>query len=214
MKYLLTYSLLNAWKWYIEYNGNNPEGAKSDWENTLYKRSYDNNYMKSGKDFESKIRLCCELGYKLNDREEKNDCILLLENDKYDMCIKEITDMVKNGVWQVPGYGDITIDNQEYVVYVKSDVLNGPVLYDIKYIQSQYDSTKYYQSVQHKLYFYCFPGIDRVTYIICNGKEIYLDTYNRDETEPCTGIISDFVQWLHVFPEYEDMYHQLWKAKK
>ena len=219
MKYLLTYTLLNSWKYWLDYDEEDDSKAKKDFENTLNKVSFDNRYIQAGKEFETWIRLCCDLGYSVfhdtqcnGDIQIVNHKVVLPAHDSYAMCIKEIAYEVKNGVWQVPNSIDINISGQLFVLYSKSDVLRGPDLYDIKYT-TNYQGMKYYDSCQHRIYFKCFQGVQDCHYLVSNGKEVYRETYHRDETESIMPMIRDFWSWLNQFPDYLRSFKEHWKSK-
>ena len=218
MKYLLTYTLLNSWKYWMDYDGDDDTDAKQDFENTLNKVPWENDYMKDGKEFEAWIRLCCDLGYKITHLEKvkeihiKDHEVIIPGHNPYAMCIKEIADEVKGGVWQVPNYTDIDVDGQLFVLYSKSDVLRGPDLYDIKFT-SYYQGIKYQHSCQHRIYFECFRGVRDCHYFVSDGKNVYRETYHRDETESVIPMIRDFWSWVNQFPEYLNLFQENWKAK-
>lgn len=199
MKYLITYSLLNSWKYWLNYNDNSTHTSQG-FKHTLNKEFFDNKFMKAGRAFEKFIR------------DYMNSLITLDINDPYQNCVYEIEKSIKGGTWQTTGNKTITIDNQEFVLHAKTDVLRGPEIFDIKYVR-QYESGKYFNSIQHKLYFEVLEYTDTFIYLISDGKEVYYETYTREETESIIPIISDFWSWINQFPEYFKIYQEKWNAK-
>lgn len=199
MKYLITYTLLNSWLYWLNFDGDDDKQAKKDFENTLNKIWIDNEFMQAGRVFEYAIEGII-----------KNWGIRPLDCDKMD-CALEIADIVWDGVWAVTGNKTIEISGQEFVLHGKTDVLRGPDIFDIKFVK-RYKCSKYFSSTQHKMYFEVLPHTERFTYLVSDGKEVYQETYNRDETNSIIPVIADFLSWINQFPDYLKAYQEKWEA--
>lgn len=196
MKYLITASLLNAFEWF--YILSDKENSKEEFIKTLKKEySEPNEAMKAGIKFENDIMSYC------------NDEYYSQDND-YDCCVKEIGDIVKGGTWQVSGKKDIAINNINYLLYGKADVLKIFTIYDIKFSKS-FDEGKYKESTQHKLYFNIFPEMREFVYLVSDGKNVYHDSYSNDQLN-IESSISDLWSWLNANPEYMKIFKNKWKA--
>ncbi len=200
MKLLITHSLLSAWKWWIDFDGDDNDARKS-FENTLNKIPFDNKYMQAGRDFEELIKRIAESPIEFNES---------LDNQYYTSAYK-IAQIVKNSTWQVACKKDVVIENQPFMLYGRTDVLKGPDIFDIKFVK-KYEIRKYFNSTQHKMYFECLPGTERFTYLASDGKEVFKEVYNRDETDSIIPIVYNWWSWVNQFPEYLEIYQEKWQA--
>jgi len=200
-KLLVTHSLLASWKWWIDFEGSyDDKKARESFENTLNKIWVDNEYMKAGREFE-----------KLVEGIDKNWTLKFPHEKQVLNCAIDIAEFIKGGTWQVPCKKDVTIDGQPLLLYGRVDVLRGPQIFDIKFV-SYYEARKYIKSTQHKMYFECLPGTERFTYLVCNGKEVYEESYDRDETDSIIPVVCDWWSWINQFPEYLKIYKEKWGA--
>jgi hypothetical protein len=200
-RYLITYSLLDSWLWYVDNEWSDPESAKKDFETTLNReRIPDNVYMQSGRDFESCVR-----------QADKGNIFLEFFQPPYGHCVWKVAEKIKKGVWQATGYQEVDVNGITYILYGKADVLRGPDVFDIKFTR-KYQTGKYYNKLQHPMYFACFPGVQSFTYLISNGMEVFEETYRRDSTGKVEDTIYDFQQWLINHANYQYDYFQKWLA--
>lgn len=198
-KLLVTHSLLANWKWWLDFEGDDDSTARESFENTLNKICVDNIYMKTGGDFE-----------KLVEGIDKNWTLKFPEKQIFE-CAGEIAKIISGGTWQVSCKKDVMIDDQPILLYGRTDVLRGPEIFDIKFV-SYYEPRKYIKSTQHKMYFECFPGTERFTYLVSDGVEVYRESYDRDETDSIIPIVRDWWSWVNQFPKYREIYKEKWKA--
>jgi len=200
-RYLMTYSLLDSWLWWVDNEWGDSDQARKDFETTLNrKRIPDNIYMQAGRDFESCVRLV-----------DRGNILLEFPQPPYGSCVWQVAEKIKGGAWQASGYLDVVINKKNYLLYGKSDVLRGPEVFDIKFTR-KYQTGKYYKKLQHPMYFACFPAIDTLTYLISNGKEVFEEVYRREDTSRIEDTIYEFQQWLANYPNYQDTYYEKWRA--
>lgn len=200
-RYLMTYSLLDSWMWYTDNEYSEPEQARKDFETTLNReRIPDNVWMQAGRDFESCIRLV-----------DQEKIFLEFPQPTFGFCVWQIAEKIKGGTWQTSGYRDVFVNEKNYLLYGKSDVLRGPDVFDIKF-NRKYQTGKFFKKLQHPMYFACFPGVKTFTYLISNGKEIFEEVYRREDTPRIEDTIYEFQQWLQGHPNYQDTYYQEWRA--
>lgn len=209
MRYLITHSLLNAWLWYMVYQGEDENKAYQEFKATLERKPFlDNVYMESGRNFEEDIKLYSE-GLPLKPRfftkQERRD--------SYYKCVREVSGMIGAGTWGCKGYQDIIIGGQDYLIYGKTDILKGPLIIDIKFTKN-YQTGKFKNFPQHKVYFRCFPGVKKFIYLVSDGKDVFKEQYMREGTESIDSLISDFQSWLNSHKIEKEIYQTYWRAKK
>lgn len=200
MKYLITATLLNNFSWFHKIASKTKE---MEFKQNLKKESIvKNEYMEAGIEFEKNVKQWIEL---------RSFDGLYNATTNYFWCVKEIARIVKDGTWQVKGYCDIQIGDIEFLLYGIADVLKGPYIYDIKFVQ-KYEYGKYQNSPQHKIYFRLFPGCTDFYYLIADGENVYTEHFGKDQTYSLTAEISDFWSWLNVNPEYMQIFQEKWEA--
>ena len=203
-RYLITPSLLNAWLYIwesarnvIEYEKDEVcledkrtdtmEKSKLDFIDTLNKiQKEPNEYMKEGLAFEDRC-------YKGNSE-----------------CAK-INEIIKGGAFQIVGTKQITVDDIDFLMYGRLDVLKGGVIYDIKRVW-KYKKPKYQWSSQHRFYLDLFPEAKMFEYLIYDGSTMHLERYFSDNCTPTELIIKDFIKWLKK-ENLLEIYLEKWRAK-
>ena len=83
-------------------------------------------------------------------------------------------------------------------------------MYDFKF-SGTYDRGKYFGSTQHPMYLELEPEAKRFTYLVSNGKDLWTETYRRDETRSIIPTIADFLRWLEATGTRE-IYEKYWEA--
>jgi hypothetical protein len=206
MKYLITPSLINSFKYFMEYsedekraeygenaNIRSDEQIRNDFILTLKReRTAPNEAMKKGLEFEKSIQ------------DQKFD------PDSPQAIIHEI---VKEGIWQESCKKDINVDNQDYLLYGRIDVIKRDWIYDIKYTGS-YELGKFLDSIQHRLYMYC-TGIDKFAYLISDGKQFWREDYKATSVNEyeIKEEIREFRHYLKNDPELEQLFLNNWESK-
>ena len=195
MKYLITSTLLSSWDWSLKLD-------KLDEFKTTLKREPipDNEAMRAGREFEDYISRLCQ-----------NPETVLSGDKQYDSCVRQVAGIVKGGVWQVKGHRSVTVGDNEFLLYGRLDVLRGPRIFDIKFTK-KYECPKYQNSPQHKMYLMIFNDCVDFQYIISDGSQVYTEHYSRGDEETILTDISDFMSWLSVNKEYEELFFKHWKS--
>jgi len=202
MKYLITATLLNSFYWFYEFS--DIAGRKEEFQNFLNKKPFERNAaMQAGIDFENDVRGYTETG--IIDYACK-------KSDLYNCCVVEVGDIVKPCTWQVSGSKNIHISDKEICLYGITDAIDGPIIYDIKYVKT-FDYGKYQKSIQHSIYMHIFDQSTEFVYLVSDGKSVYTESYRKDQVKNVVPTILDFFSWLSVNPEYEDFYFKNWEAK-
>lgn len=205
MRYSITPTLLNSWLYMMSYEGEKESKVLAEFMSTLRREPFkDNEAMRKGRKFEADIEELCKSSLTIfpDDGDKELDCQL------------EIMGIVKVGSWQVCGSKEITVNEVDYLLKGRCDVLKGPTIYDIKRV-GRYEPGKYFHSAQHKAYFEIFPGTVEFQYLVCPGKdakEVCVETYHRSDTESIKIVIADFQGWLEQYPERKAVYFDKWEV--
>lgn len=200
IKYLITPSLLGSYKWYLS---DESIDAREKFLNTLAKiRTETTPSQAKGLDFEDKIMRMATLNF------------LPAEfNDEQDLVVESIAKIVKGGLWQQTCKKDLTVGNQEFLLYGKCDVIKRDTIYDIKFT-SNYELGKFSDSAQHLIYLYCL-GLPKFQYLISDGGEYWVEDYHNHagiENE-IKSKISDLMSYLENDQEAKEMFFKKWGSK-
>ena len=197
MKYLITHTLLSSHIWTCKIG---TKEKVEELKKMINKESMEpNKAMKNGLDFEALVKAYTE------DR-------IIDHMSTMEKTAKIIAHIVRGGTWQVKGQKNISIADNEYLLYGKADVLKGPVIYDIKFISSEYEMGKYQDSTQHRIYFELFPGCTTFKYLISDGYNVYIEQYINSGKYDINGYISDLMSYLKSKPELFKIFQEKWQA--
>lgn len=124
---------------------------------------------------------------------------LQFEEECYNGEVPIISDIVRNGAFQVYAEKDIEVDGYSIRLLGYLDALKEGVIYDIKRV-NQYDLQKYFGSYQHHIYFELVPEATDFVYLIGAGSgenvNVYFEQYTRQEMIDIKGVIHNFFQFL------------------
>lgn len=201
-KYLMTHSLLSAWLYLLTENpyddSTTEDRSVEDFLRVLRREPTETTQaMQNGLDFE-------------------NDIALLLEGKapehvEWFEAEKRIADRVKGGILQCALTRTVTVSGTELLLYGRLDALKAGTVYDFKF-SGTYDRGKYFGSTQHPMYLELEPEAKRFTYLVSNGKDLWTETYRRDETRSIIPTIADFLRWLEATGTRE-IYEKYWRSK-
>lgn len=202
MRYLMTHSLLSAWLYTMKDNpyedAENEKDSMAEFLTVLRREPTEPNMaMIKGRHFEDLITAIIE------DRADPED-------QWYDAA-KKIADRIDGGLLQYAAKREIVVDGITFLLYGRLDALKAGEITDIKY-SGKYERGKFYESTQHPVYMELIPEAERFTYRISNGRDVWEESYRRDETRDIRPIISDFIRWLRM-QELFDVYCEHWAAK-
>ena len=197
MSTLITQTLLSSWLYTYKDYDSSPKAYES-FLSTLYRMPHViTRAMQNGIDFENMITSYCD---------DKP-----IEPSKWSDAAKSISEIVKGGQFQVPAKKSMIIDDMELLLYGRLDCLKAGVIYDMKFTSS-YKVGKYYYSPQHPMYMEIVPEAQMFQYLISNGKDVWIENYNREECEPIKSIIHDFIIYLKGHGLF-DKYMDIWESK-
>lgn len=193
----ITQSLLSSWNYL--YKAHDPEIAYRDFLKVLNKEPVrPNEAMLDGIQFENMVTAYCE-----GDDPP--------EDHKWRAGIIDAGNLVRGSQFQVTAYRDALIDGIPFLLYGRLDGLKAGIIYDIKFSKT-YQPGKYFDSPQHPMYLACVPEARRFDYVIYTGKEICVESYQREDTEPIDHAIHHFIRYLEV-TGLDKIYIEKWRAK-
>jgi len=137
----------------------------------------------------------------------------LQDNPDYIKSIEEVGRIVRGSIWQQTVKKDLTVGNQEFLLYGRTDVIKRNTIYDIKFT-SNYELGKFLDSSQHLIYLYC-SGLPNFSYLISDGKDWWREDYHnhaRIEDE-IKSKVSEFLAYLEKDKEDKEMFFSKWKSK-
>ena len=228
-KYLITASLLNSYQYYIQDEFKSPADSRADFLKTLSRERFEpNKAMQKGIDFEYLVEKTCNWEnadwvnllqmkcQKLKSLEifTHGDAVKFVQdNPSYIKSIELIGNIVKGSIWQQSIKKELTIGNQEFLLYGRTDAIKRDTIYDIKFT-SNYELGKFIDSSQHRIYLYCL-GLPKFQYLISDGKEYWTEDYHNHEgiEDELKGMISDFMGYLENDKEAKEMFLTEWESK-
>lgn len=203
--YLITPTLLNAFDYYVNFEGKPTEAedgtiitaeekeasVREEFLNTLAREKFPPTpAMQEGVDFENRVHAYCQGAP--DDSEQ----------------VREIGDIVKGGLWQQP----VKRPLDDFMLYARADVIKRDTIYDIKRPKS-YEVGKYQQSTQHRIELWC-TGMPKFSYLLSDGRGWWREDYfNHTGTEQeIRHAIWRFTGYLEHDPEAKKLYYGKWKA--
>ena len=197
-KYLITPSLLSSYAYYIQDEYKSPQESRADFLKTLSRERFEaNEAMQKGIDFENEVFGYCSLDKEL----------------PIVSPVTEIGDIVKGGLWQQSVKKEITVGNQEFLLYGRTDVIKRDTIYDIKFT-GNYELGKFLDSSQHLIYLYC-SGLPNFSYLISDGKDWWKEDYHNHEQveDQIKSKIADFMSYLENDKEAKEIFINKWGSR-
>ena len=221
MKLKITKTLIESWAYTFDCAEDYADDAMADFLATLKREPHEpSEAMIAGTNFEN---LC----YRIASGENVVETILLDTvnpvtgevnesrkfPDNYDGA-RKIANIITGGQIQVPVSCDLTVAGQAFWIYGICDVVKAGVIYDVKFRTTSLGSTdvygKYLHCSQHPLYLQALPEARRFDYLVSDGRDLYVESYDRNLIEPAEVHIRNFWAWLHTKPELLEIYKEKW----
>jgi hypothetical protein len=206
-RYLVTYSLLNAWNYMFSCRDVSEDGAKEDFLRTLRREKGEKTEaMLKGSAFEDEV-------YK-----EVAGAARRRPHPDWEEGIVAVAAMLKGAQTQVILSRETEIAGRRFLLYGISDALKAGVIYDVKFTVKSFEKPdgytvgKYLTSPQHPMYLSMLPEAYEFRYLISDGTDAVVETYRRRETRPAEDLIAEFiasVDAMGLLPLYEEK----WLAK-
>ena len=131
------------------------------------------------------------------------------ENHKWYQPVKECVELLNGSQKQVSIYKDVVVDGYLFELHGILDFLKEGIIYDTKFSKT-YHLNKYLHSPQTPMYFCLVPEAYQFTYVICDGKYIYKESYTPDMVQPIEKTIHQFIEYLKQHNLLE-LYVEKWR---
>ncbi len=203
MRYLITHSLLSSWVWAMKdnpYEDLTTERDKTeDFLKSLNREPIERTpAMQNGIDFED---LVTDIMFRLGDKTHK----------WYEAALQVYGIVREGSLLQYAAKKEVTVAGKDLLLYGRLDALRAGRVFDIKFSGS-YERGKYIDSTQHPMYLEIVPEAKEFVYVISNGREVWTETYTREDTPSVLSIIEDFLTWLEAHG-LMDLYDEKWQSK-
>lgn len=111
-----------------------------------------------------------------------------------------LADIIRGAQIQVPISRPIEVDGNTYLLKGVLDALRAGIIYDVKFLNKSIGSAdiygKWLNCTQHPAYFYLVPEATEFQYLGSDGEDIYIETYQRDQSPDIHEIIHDFLDFV------------------
>lgn len=112
----------------------------------------------------------------------------------------KVGEIIRGAQIQVPISRPIEVDGTTYLLKGVLDALRAGVIYDVKFLNKSLGSAdvygKWLNCTQHPAYFYLVPEAHEFQYVGSDGSDVYIETYQRDQTPYIGEIIHDFLEFI------------------
>ncbi len=202
MSYLITQSLLSAFGYTFDaYDG---EGAYESFLKTLKREPIEKTAaMTNGIEFENEVY---KAALSLPRR----------QHPKWEQGIQAVAAIIKGAPTQVRTQREIEVCGIKFLLYGVLDAIKAGVIYDVKFSSKSFGSAelagKYLNSPQHPTYLYLVPEAYKFEYLVSDGKDLYRESYDRQETQDISEIIAEFLSTINEMGLL-DIYKKFWLAK-
>ena len=203
MRYLITQTLLGSYQYLFSVDPEYFEGALADFEATLRReRREPTEAMLNGINFENLVYA-------------KANGISCEPHKKWQEGINLVASVIKGAQIQVKAKRELTVNCTDFLLYGILDGLKAGVIYDVKFLNKGIGGAelagKYLNSPQHPAYFALIPEANMFQYLVSDGKDIYVETYLREQTESIEKHIQEFMQGIEAMCLL-DVYKAHWQA--
>lgn len=184
----ITKTLLESWRYCFSCFEGYEEEAYADFLRTLRREPVEpNEAMLNGLTFEDRVYRAAAGKTIRSDAKWREGAMKLAE-------------IIRGAQVQVPISKPIEVDGRTYLLKGVLDALKAGVIYDVKFLSKSIGSAdiygKWLNCTQHPAYFYLVPEAHEFQYLSSDGEDIYIETYQRDQTPFIGEIIHDFLEFL------------------
>ncbi len=203
-RYLITQSLIASWAYMFDCHEGCEDDAKNDFLRVLNReRVPPTDAMKAGQEFEREVYAqAAGLPRK--------------PHAKWEEGIQEVAEVIRGAPVQLRYSRPLEVGGINFLVYGVLDALKAGIIYDVKFSTkslSGYEAYgKYLNSPQHPSYFYLVPEATEFKYLLSDGKDLYIETYPRDETESIGPVIQRFIRSISEM-NMLGLYKEKWLAQ-
>jgi len=199
----ITKTLLEAWR-YI-FNAYDTEAAYEDFLRTLRREQTEpTEAMMNGLDFEERVYRAAEGKTIRKDANWRTGALA-------------IADIIRGAQIQMTITRPIEVDGTTYLLKGVLDALKAGIIYDVKFLNKKLsnDNTdvagKWLNCTQHPAYLYLVPEAREFQYLASDGEDVYIETYQRDQSPDIHEIIHDFLEYLKA-EGLMDIFTERWQV--
>lgn len=222
-RYLMTQSLLSSWLYTFNAPEDYEEEAMNDFLSTLRREPFSpTEAMQNGIDFENLVTAILTgqptavQRDKVWGKDEYKEKLVPVAEHKWYAGASKVAKILRGAQLQVKAMRNTFIAGNNLLLYGILDGLKAGVIYDIKFLNKGMGSAelagKYLESPQHPMYFEIVPEAHEFQYLVCDGTDLYIETYSREETPPIAEEIENFLSWLSL-TSFMPIYKEKWLAK-
>lgn len=193
-KFRITQTLLSNWLWSYK----TEDGYQKFLDCLSRKKTPQTKQMLDGIHFENCINSVLDGAY-------------IPDDHQWFYPIMEITDLLAKSQKQVNLFREIVVNDVPFLLHGVLDFLKEGVIYDTKFSKT-YKVGKYKNSPQTPMYFALVPEAYQFTYVICDGKWVYKESYRPDEVVPIETTIQQFMDFLEQ-RNLIQIYCENWKVR-
>ena len=202
--FLITKSLIEAWNYMFDcYEGYEDEARESFLKTLRREPTEQNEAMRNGIDFENAVYSTA-------------NGMLDPTGHKWEHGIRKVASIIKGAPVQVKAQREIKVRGMDFLVYGVLDVLKAGTIYDVKFSNKSFNSAdlagKYLTCSQHPTYFYIVPEANEFQYLVSDGEDLYIESYQRKDAPFIGDIIGVFIDGIKS-EGLLDLYKQKWGAK-
>ena len=184
----ITKTLLESWRYCFSCAEGYEEDAYADFLKTLRRE-------------QTEVSIAMMNGLTFEDRVYRAAAGKTIRTDaKWREGALKIAEIIKGAQIQVPLSRPIEVGGTTYLLKGVLDALRAGVIYDVKFLNKSIGSAdlygKWLNCTQHPAYFYLVPEAREFQYLGSDGEDIYIETYQRDQSPDIHEIIQDFLEFL------------------
>ena len=184
----ITKTLLESWRYCFSCYEGYEEEAYADFLRTLRREpSETTEAMMNGLTFEDRV-------YRAADGKT------IRSDAKWREGALKVAEIIRGAQIQVPISKPIEVNGTTFLLKGVLDALKAGVIYDVKFLNKSLGSAdvygKWLNCTQHPAYFYLVPEAREFQYVGSDGDDIYIETYQRDQSPDIHEIIQDFLEFL------------------
>lgn len=184
----ITKTLLESWRYCFSCYEGYEEEAYADFLRTLRREpSETTEAMMNGLTFEDRV-------YRAADGKT------IRSDAKWREGALKVAEIIRGAQIQVPISKPIEVNGTTFLLKGVLDALKAGVIYDVKFLNKSLGSAdvygKWLNCTQHPAYFYLVPEAREFQYVGSDGEDIYIETYQRDQSPDIHEIIQDFLEFL------------------
>ena len=201
-RFHMTKSLLESWQYVYDCWEGGEEKAQEDFLRTLNREGVEETEaMLNGRAFEDRVHKAMEGETIRSDAKWRTGALA-------------IADILKGAQWQGRFKRDIEVDGMVFELDGILDALKAGVIYDVKFLNKSMNGVdlygKYLDCSQHPAYFYLVPEAREFQYLVSDGEDVYIETYQREHSRHIGEFIHDFIGSVRGMGLLE-LYKEKWR---